>query len=168
MSWREELKAREEGGRVQERVVATSLEREHKKEWKGILMPSWPVWERDRNEKELNYKFDIWFLNSRGHIENRAIWTGTSAESITGCAVHSCVFSCLAVPRPCSKAELRFRLCAAGGRLLLTHDDLVRCERALSNLGGNKLEVIFYEDCVQVPCIAVHPYCALSTQLMCL
>lgn len=68
----------------------------------------------------------------------------------------------------CSKAELRFRQCAAGGRLLLTRDDLVRCERALSNLGGNKLEVIFYEDCVPVPWLAIHPYCALSTQLMCL
>lgn len=35
-----------------------------------------------------------------------------------------------------------------GGCLPLTRDDLVRCERALSNLGGNKLEVIFYEDCI--------------------
>lgn len=27
------------------------------------------------------------------HFENEAIWAGTSAQSITGCAMYSCVFS---------------------------------------------------------------------------
>lgn len=46
------------------------------------------------------------------------------------------------------KTGIGFPQSAAGGRLQLTCDDLVRCERALSNLEGNKLEVIFYETSV--------------------
>lgn len=46
------------------------------------------------------------------------------------------------------KTGIRFRQHAVGGRLQLTRDDLVRCERALSNLERNKLEVIFYETSV--------------------
>lgn len=53
------------------------------------------------------------------------------------------------------KTGIRFCQHAVGGRLQLTLDDLVRCERALSNLEGNKLEVIFYEtsvpSCLKAP-----------------
>lgn len=67
------------------------------------------------------------------------------------------------------KTEIRFRQRAVGGRLQLTRDDLVRCERALSNLEGNKLEVIFYETSVSGCLKALFPSrCALSAQLMCL
>ena len=52
------------------------------------------------------------------------------------------------LPGPRGKTGIGFRQRAVGGRLQLTCDDLVRCERALSNLEGNKLEVIFYETSV--------------------
>lgn len=100
-----------------------------------------------------------------------AIGSSTSAEYIKCvCIPHDGVFS---LPGqglgPCGKSRIGFRQCAVGGRLQLTRDDLVRCERALSNLEGNKLKVIFYEasipGCLWAP---PPPRCALSAQLMCL
>lgn len=80
------------------------------------------------------------------------------------------VFSLPGLAWACAaKLGFGFRQRAVGGRLQLTRDDLVRCERALSNLEGNKLEVIFYEASVPGCLKALSASrCALSAQLMCL
>lgn len=107
---------------------------------------------------------------------------GRAAEGLSGAAhlqkplrsVYVCgVTLCFLCPGPGlglrSKTGIGFRQRAVGGRLQLTRDDLVRCERALSNLQGNKLEVIFYEASVPGCLKALSPSrCALSAQLMCL
>lgn len=65
---------------------------------------------------------------------------------------HEDVFSLPGLARGCAaklgSGFLGGQRGAAGGRLQLTCDDLVRCERALSNLERNKLQVIFYETSV--------------------
>lgn len=88
---------------------------------------------RKEGKNEQNDKFDEALLNCGGQTESRG--------PVHICRIHqrehgvATCFLCL-----------RFQPRAVGGCLLLTRDDLVRCEHALSNLGGNKLEVIFYED----------------------
>lgn len=82
---------------------------------------------------------------------------------------HDTVFSARPSLGLRGKTGIGFPQAAAGGRLQLTCDDLVRCERTLSNLEGNKLEVIFYETSVPGCLKALSPSrCALSVQLMCL
>lgn len=56
---------------------------------------------------------------------------------------------------PAQQCGLGFPPPAVGGRLRLKRDDLVRCERALSNLAANKLGAILYERCVPAPLL--HP-----------
>lgn len=75
----------------------------------------------------------------------QAIRRSTSAKFIMQCvyvARHR-VFSARPGLGLRSKTGIVFPQSAVGGRLQLTCDDLVRCERALSSLEGNKLEVIF-------------------------
>lgn len=90
---------------------------------------------RKEGKNEQNDKFDEAPLNRGGQTERRG--------PAHICRIHqgergvAASFLCLG-----------FRPRAVGGCLPLTRDDLVRCERALSNLGGNKLEVIFYEGCI--------------------
>lgn len=90
---------------------------------------------RKEGKNERNDKFDEAPLNCGGQTESRG--------PVHICGIHqgergvAACFLCLG-----------FRPRAVGGCLPLTCDDLVRCERALSNLGGNKLEVIFYEGCI--------------------
>lgn len=82
---------------------------------------------------------------------------------------HDTVFSAKSGLGLRGKTGIEFHQRAVGDRLQLTRDDLVRCERALSNLEGNKLEVIFYETSVPSCLRALSPpCCALSAQLMCL
>lgn len=90
---------------------------------------------RKEGKNEENDKFDEAPLNCGGQAESQGpahiCGIHQGANGVAAC------FLCL-----------RFRPRAVGGCLPLTRDDLVRCERALSNLRGNKLEVIFYESCI--------------------
>lgn len=98
--------------------------------------------------------------------------SSTSAKFIKGCVcVPVCVcaawrrvFSASTDLGPRGKTGIGFPPGAAGGRLQLTCDDLVRCERALSNLEANKLGVIFYEPSVRACLWALprSPPCTVS------
>lgn len=74
----------------------------------------------------------------------QAIRRSTSAKFIMQCVyvARHCGFSARPGLGLRSKTGIVFPQSAVGGRLRLTCDDLVRCERALSSLEGNKLEVI--------------------------
>lgn len=90
---------------------------------------------RKEGKNEQNDKFDEAPLNCGGQTASRG--PAHICRIHQGARGMAACFLCL-----------RFRPRAVGGCLPLTRDDLVRCERALSNLGGNKLEVIFYEGCI--------------------
>lgn len=98
----------------------------------------------------------------------RPVRSSTSAKAISGgaCVRRDAVFSLLGPVVLRGKSGVGFRQRAVGGRLQLTRDDLVRCERALSNLGGNKLKVIFYETsvpgCLRTPPPSL-PRCTVSS-----